>query len=179
MSVDPYSVLQVAPFAEPDVVRAAYRALARKHHPDTGGDERSMAVLNAAWDILGHRERRAAYDAERKRRAAIRETAVAMDITPRTQTTSARAPTSMSASTPASTPSPSPRPAPRAGADTVLDFGRYAGRSLRDLGTEDPDYLEWLGRTSIGRAYRREIDALLARRATATAAAGRQAPARR
>ena len=33
---DYYEVLQVHPRAEEDVVRAAYRTLARKYHPDHG-----------------------------------------------------------------------------------------------------------------------------------------------
>ena len=50
---DPYRVLQVDPAAEPEVVRAAYRALALKYHPDvrTGSQDR-MAALNQAWCIL-------------------------------------------------------------------------------------------------------------------------------
>ena len=31
---DPYRILQIQPDADPDVVRAAYRVLARKAHPD-------------------------------------------------------------------------------------------------------------------------------------------------
>ena len=34
---DPYRILQVQPDADPDVMRAAYRVLARKVHPDAGG----------------------------------------------------------------------------------------------------------------------------------------------
>jgi DnaJ-domain-containing protein 1 len=32
---DPYRTLQVAEDAEPEVIEAAYRGLARKYHPDT------------------------------------------------------------------------------------------------------------------------------------------------
>ena len=62
---DLYEVLQVHPRAEPDVLRAAYRVLARKYHPDHGGDARQMINLNDAWDVLGDPVRRAAYDATR------------------------------------------------------------------------------------------------------------------
>jgi curved DNA-binding protein CbpA len=31
---DPYRILNVTPGADPDVIRAAYRVLARKLHPD-------------------------------------------------------------------------------------------------------------------------------------------------
>jgi curved DNA-binding protein CbpA len=33
-------------------VRAAYRALAARHHPDVGGDESTMKRLNAAYAAL-------------------------------------------------------------------------------------------------------------------------------
>lgn len=67
---DHYATLQVAPTAEPAVIAAAYRALARRYHPDVAGaeGEAMMRRLNAAWEILGDPERRAAYDRERKAR---------------------------------------------------------------------------------------------------------------
>jgi len=47
-----YHILQVAPGACPEVIKAAYRALARKHHPDQGGDPAMMQRLNAAYARL-------------------------------------------------------------------------------------------------------------------------------
>lgn len=44
---------------------------------------------------------------------------------------------------------------------TVLNFGRYAGWSLGEISRVQPEYLEWLDRTPIGRMYHQEIDALL------------------
>jgi molecular chaperone DnaJ len=60
---DRYQVLQVDPDAEPEVIRAAYRALALKYHPDvsTGSQDR-MAALNDAWGILRDAGARAAFD---------------------------------------------------------------------------------------------------------------------
>ena len=47
---DLYEVLQVHRRAEPDVIRAAYRALARKYHPDFGGDAvPGWSRINEAW----------------------------------------------------------------------------------------------------------------------------------
>src|ERR1700690_3645545 len=63
---DHYDVLQVNPRAEPEVIRAAYRVLARKYHPDHGGDAARMIALNDAWDVLGDADRRAVYDASRR-----------------------------------------------------------------------------------------------------------------
>ena len=44
---DPYRILQVQPDADPDVMQAAYRVLARKAHPDAGHPWTSTP--NAAW----------------------------------------------------------------------------------------------------------------------------------
>ena len=57
-------------------------------------------------------------------------------------------------------------PASTGAADTVIDFGRYAGWSVGKLVDHDPDYLEWLARTPIGRRLSHEIEAVLARRAS-------------
>jgi hypothetical protein len=43
----------------------------------------------------------------------------------------------------------------------VLNFGRYAGWSLRDLARRDTDYLLWLSRHSSGIRYRTEIYGIL------------------
>lgn len=45
-----YVVLGVSPSATPDDVDEAYRKLARKHHPDRGGDEATMKEINNAYD---------------------------------------------------------------------------------------------------------------------------------
>jgi hypothetical protein len=66
-----YEVLGVAPSATADQVRAAYRAAARDHHPDAGGDAGRMQAVNAAWRVLGDPVRRAAYDRELDGRSAI------------------------------------------------------------------------------------------------------------
>lgn len=49
---DAYAVLWLRPGAPPAVVRAAYRALAARHHPDAGGDPGVMRRLNAAYAAL-------------------------------------------------------------------------------------------------------------------------------
>ncbi len=73
MSVmDPYKVLQVDPDADREVIEAAYRRLARKHHPDVSPDPDStqrMIAINAAWEQLRDPVRRAAVDRARKRTA--------------------------------------------------------------------------------------------------------------
>ena len=66
MAEDPYSVLGVAKDATEDQIRAAYRTLAKKHHPDLNpGDkaaEERFKAVSAAHDLLSDPERRARYD---------------------------------------------------------------------------------------------------------------------
>ncbi len=65
---DAYKVLQVDPEAEIDVIRAAYRGLARKYHPDKDPSPEAaarMSAINVAWEILGDAASRSTYDAER------------------------------------------------------------------------------------------------------------------
>lgn len=61
-----YAVLLVDPGADREVIRATYRVLARRFHPDHGGDQAKMVELAAAWAILGHAARRAEYDLSRR-----------------------------------------------------------------------------------------------------------------
>lgn len=48
----PYSILQVTAEACPEVIRAAYKALALKYHPDKGGDPSEMLRINEAMESL-------------------------------------------------------------------------------------------------------------------------------
>ena len=52
-------------------------------------------------------------------------------------------------------------PPPGDPSGTVLNFGRYAGWSLGEVGRRDLDYIEWLDRMPIGRTYRDELDVIL------------------
>jgi curved DNA-binding protein CbpA len=157
MERDAYEILQVHPNALPEVVDAAYRALALVRHPDRSGsrDGDAMAELNWAYSILRDPERRIEYD----------RTRVAIPIgSGSTSRLMERMEQARMAREDRGTDT---------AAGTVIDFGRYAGRTLGDLGRADPTYLEWLRRHSTGARYRHQIDEVLesvsARRAAASA----------
>ena len=62
-----YDVLQVSPFCEPEVIQAAFRALARSRHPDVNRSpdaEEQMRRLNVAYQTLSDPALRARYDEE-------------------------------------------------------------------------------------------------------------------
>lgn len=137
-----YKLLQVDWEAEPEVIRAAYRQLARKYHPDMDPSHEAaqrMKSINEAWAVLGDADRRREYDREMQRRRDRR----AGDRQVRASGFGAAGP---------------PR-GPASG--SVLDFGRYAGWSMGQIARHDLEFLEWLERTPIGLKYRDEIDALL------------------
>jgi len=138
---DAYRILHVIRDADPDVVRAAYRVLARKLHPD-GKDapldaaaEKRMADLNWAYAQIRDQAARQAY--ERQRFATAPPTAA----------------------------EPRSHGAPLSDGDdatlATLDFGRYAGWQLRDVARRDIDYLVWLRRHASGARFRTAIDRLV------------------
>ena len=136
-SLDAYQTLQVLPAAEQEVVAAAYRALALKYHPDRDSTARAaqrMRQLNEAWALIRDEAARARYDRQTRTLSAAAAAAVA----------------------PGTAPMPTrPSDGPK------VDFGRYAGWSIRDLARQDPDYLRWLGRHSSGVRFRTEIYRIL------------------
>jgi DnaJ-class molecular chaperone len=138
---DPYTVLQVQSTADADVIRAAYRALARRFHPDgEQPDVRRMTEINRAWEHLKTPEARAAYDAGARQGPPI----------------AAGGPSTLYQRWQASTSNQA-----EGLAATVLDFGTYEGWQVADVARKDPAYLRWLSRHSSGIRYREAIAAVL------------------
>ena len=68
MITDPYSVLGVPQGASDDEIKAAYKKLAKKYHPDVVKDDKAkqerMYEIQEAYACLENEERRKKYDAE-------------------------------------------------------------------------------------------------------------------
>jgi curved DNA-binding protein CbpA len=143
-NADHYRILQVDPSADVEVIQAAYRVLARRFHPDLAGDDVMMKRLNAAWEVLGHKDRRVEYDRSRASGGHQAQSAIVT-------TAPERRPTS---------PDHAGPPKGRA-FGTVLTYGRYEGWSLGQVALVDPEFLEWMRSVPGGRYLRPEIDAIL------------------
>ena len=79
MDEDYYRILGVSEDAEPEVIEAAFKAMAKKYHPDIWKGDKSFATeklkkLNEARDILRNSEKRAAYDQEKNKDAKTSST---------------------------------------------------------------------------------------------------------
>ena len=167
---DPYAVLGVGPDADDATIAAAYRALARRFHPDVAGDAATqrMMVINAAFERIRTEERRQGLTA-----ASLG--AFAAPVPSPTHDTDSAA-----GARAAGPPPPTPGrerlrwrpendgtggagPPPGRPSGSVLDFGRHIGWSLGEIARVDPGYLVWLSERREGRPYADEIDAVLTR----------------
>jgi len=163
---DYYKVLQVDPEAEQEIIEAAYQTLSARFHPDndlTGVHEIRLKELDRAYQTLSNPGLRRAYDIERS--DAYRPmgpgemVGSAVEASEEPEPEPMLAGRGLSARLNASSSASGSNGAP-AGA-TILNFGRFAGRSLRDIAGEDTEYLRWLARHSSGIRFRGEIERLL------------------
>lgn len=84
-----YEILQVKNFAEVEVIKASYKALSKKYHPDVNKDVPAdvMVKINEAYEVLSDVEKKEAYDeylkaflAEEERKNNNRELPKGKDI---------------------------------------------------------------------------------------------------
>ena len=119
-----YEILEVAESASDDAIRAAFRRLARKHHPDRGGSAEVFQRVEVAYSTLNDPEQRVAYDATLTA-ASGNDDHVVIDDSPEdppepswgTESTVRPSPPASRTDpspTPASHPAPSSRPLPSA-----------------------------------------------------------------
>jgi hypothetical protein len=148
MERDPYSVLQIGRSADWTAVRAAYRSLARRYHPDgSHPDTVVMTRVNAAYETI---------ESERRER---RERPGFVPIGPALASASGA-----TGGTPAGPPPGSLLwrvLATQQGETPMLEFGQYAGWRIADVARHDPRYLRWLSRHSSGVRYRKVIQNVL------------------
>jgi curved DNA-binding protein CbpA len=137
---DAYSILGVTPGSTDQTIAAAYRALARQHHPDIAGEQGTarMIRVNAAFAQVRTASLRAAYDRER----------TAHGFRPRRWSRENDG-----------TGGAGPPPGRPTG--SVLDFGRHKGWSIGEIARVDPGYLLWLEERREGRQFVEEIDRTL------------------
>ena len=143
-----YKVLMLAEIADQEIISTVYRKLAQRFHPDVDPSPeaaRQMAAINEAYATLRDPEKRRKYDewlaSRRDRRSGDKLVRAPGDV---------------------HVGGAGPAVGPPSG--SLLDFGRYSGWTLGQIKRSDPEFLEWLMRAPIGRAYRAEIEALLSRR---------------
>jgi curved DNA-binding protein CbpA len=163
---DAYAILGVTPDSADQAITAAYRALARRYHPDIAGETTTdrMIRVNAAYERLRTPERRAEYDLELERNGM-----------PRSRPANGR-PSWVSDAWADAATNPiggAPRwrpetdgtggagPPPGRPSGSVLSFGRHIGWSIGEIARADPGYLVWLEDRREGRPYREEIDRIL------------------
>ena len=140
---DPYQILQLHPSAVPEMVEAAYRTLARLHHPDHNDEPQAgsaMADLNWAYATLREPSVRAAYD---RTRVAIPVAADAAETQPAVASASLSQRVAMAAEAAAGRDGGNP-------ANVILDFGRYAGMTLREIARIEPGTWSGCGDTRQG-----------------------------
>lgn len=154
---DYYKVLQVDPEADGDVVDAAYRVLAARFHPEsdlTGVHEIRLAELTRAHAVLSDPGRRRTYDIERSMRFGMPDFEEAVPVPVEApELVESHAGRGLGARFTANGDAPP--------GSSLLDFGRYAGMTIREIAGQDVDYLRWLTRHSSGIRFRGEIQRLL------------------
>lgn len=61
-NTDPYKVLEISNRASSIVIKAAYQALMKQHHPDHSGNEKKAKEINLAYEVLSDAAKKKEYD---------------------------------------------------------------------------------------------------------------------
>ena len=67
MRENPYQTLGIKNNASLSDIKAAYRVLVKKYHPDAGGDQEKIVAINAAWETLKNKNNRDEYHKQEKK----------------------------------------------------------------------------------------------------------------
>jgi curved DNA-binding protein CbpA len=156
-----YQVLMLDQGVDADMLATVYRRLIQRHQLAlTGGASSSEHIqrIEQAYAVLRDPFRRARYDAELAR-GGDPDASTGPTVRATVPVMAQQAPVAVAQRPPSPGAARTPGKAPVS--VSVLDFGRYAGWSLRQLAAHDPDYLEWLLRAPGGRQYHAEITAIL------------------
>ena len=159
---DPYKVLGVPSNASETEIREAYRARARRLHPDVVGEQGldEMRALNQAWTILKDPAKRSTYDTAHGYAVAGADGGAGDGSSGGASGAAGRpARTGDLGSQPHWTGAAGPPPGRPWG--SVINIGIYAGWSLGEIIRRDRGYLTWLRDRAEGKKYRQEIDRLL------------------
>ncbi len=169
-----YQALMLDPDVDMDLMSTVYRRLVQRYQtaaPADGPARERLRAVEQAYEVLRDPFRRARYDAELERAQdePVMAQMVSRAAAPPTAPPAAypvpvvsAVPVARTSAAPVAVPVVSQRTPTREPVPVnVLDFGRYAGWSLRQIAVRDPDYLQWLLRSPGGRQYRTEITAIL------------------
>lgn len=93
---DYYKILGIMPDADEKEVKAAYRKLSKKYHPDTAPDSPQTAEkfheIQCAYEIISDREKREKYDQQRSSRGTRAEQAFQRGTSGKSQQSQQKAP---------------------------------------------------------------------------------------
>ena len=165
---DYYKTLEVDPEADPEVITAAYRVLAKRVRSKQEleeSDQIRLAELDLAYAVLSHPAQRAAFDERRLSETVAVGPGYVFgnghangDGNGHSVDAAARL-----AAGPLSERLAAGLHGESLG-ELTINFGRYSGWTLSEIGQSDPEYLMWLSRHSSGIRYRRAILRLLRER---------------
>ena len=165
-----YQLLMVDAGVDDDVLTVVYRRLVQRTnlaYEDDARRRERLSVIEHAYAVLHDPDRRRRYDLRvagipaRDAEPVTTRTVAVLPVEPPRQAIPVEAHREEVPVKPASTPVPI---VGTGGGARLLDFGRYAGWSLRQVALRDPDYLEWLRRTPGGRHFQADISSVLAPR---------------